>query len=216
MRGLYAIVDLTSVLARGLDPLRFADALLGARPAALQLRAKEASDEVTLGLLKALAPKCRTAGVPLVANDRPDLALRAECDMLHVGQTDATIAQVRALSSSLPIGISTHSEAQLRTAIAASPRYVAFGPIFSTNTKADPDPEVGLVALESISRVRGEIPLVAIGGITLERARTVARFVDMVAVIGDLLPPSSDERAAYRWVTDRARSFQDVFSEVSR
>ncbi len=212
MRGLYAIVDQQSTLARGLDPLVLADALLIARPAALQLRAKDTPQEVVLDLLRALAPKCRRASVPLVANDSVELALGAECDMLHVGQTDATVAQVRARAPTLPLGISTHGDEQLRAAVAAAPRYVAFGPIFATTTKAHADSAVGVAALESAARARKKIPLVAIGGITLERAAQVARVADMAAVIGDLLPPPSvAQDAAYDWVVDRARAFQAVF-----
>ena len=217
MRGLYAIVDLTSVRARDLDPLCLADALLEARPAALQLRAKGASDEEVVALLSALAPRCRTAGVPLVANDRPDLAVRVECDMVHVGQTDATAAQVRTLAPGMPFGISTHTDAQLRAAVLESPRYVAFGPVFTTGTKAHADPVVGVDGLERVAPLRGRVPLVAIGGITLERVRAVSRIAEMAAIIGDLMPPTTLEaRAAYAWVSERAHAFQAAFSEVAR
>ena len=212
MRGLYAIVDHTSTLARGLDPLMLADALLIARPTALQLRAKDAPDDVVLHLLRALAPKCRRAGVLLVANDRADLALRAECDMVHIGQTDNSAAEVRAIAPSLPFGISTHDEPQLRGAVSDAPHYIAFGPIFTTSTKTHADPAVGLAALESAALACKKIPLVAIGGLTLDRAQEVSRIADMAAVIGDLMPPRHLEQdAAYDWVVDRARAFQALF-----
>src|SRR5579883_2868346 len=101
MRGLYAIADLAALAARRIDPLAFADAVLAARPAALQLRAKEAPPRDTLALLRALAPRCHGAGVPLVANDRPDLAVLAGCDAVHVGQDDMPVDRVLRIAPGL-------------------------------------------------------------------------------------------------------------------
>src|SRR5215469_647022 len=137
MRGLYAIVDVATLAARRVDPLAFADALLEAGPAALQLRAKELSSQETLALLRELAPMCHRARVPLVANDRPDLAILAGCDLVHVGQTVMPIDRVRRIAPGLGVGVSTHTLDQLDAALAARPSYVAFGPIFPTTTKAD-------------------------------------------------------------------------------
>lgn len=213
MRGLYAIVDRASLDRRGLDPLAFARALLVAKPAALQLRDKDSSTDETGALLVALRPLCREAGVPLVANDRVDLALGAECDMLHVGQTDASPSEVRAAAPGLPFGISTHTEAQLVKALEQEPRYVAFGPVFGTRSKEHPDPAVGLDGLERAHRLaHGKAPLVAIGGITLDSLAQVAELADMAAAIGDLVPPPELAPAdAYAWATERARAMQAAF-----
>ena len=166
MRGLYGIVDLGALATCGLDPVAFAGAVLRVRPAALQLRAKDMPSREVLALLRELAPMCHRAGVPLVANNWPDLALLAGCDMVHVGQTDMPIDRVRRITPGLGVGVSTHTLEQLDAALAARPAYVAFGPVFETLTKANPDPVVGV---EGVRAARGRalaagVPLVAIGG----------------------------------------------------
>ncbi len=190
MRGLYAIADTGSLRARGITPLHFAGAVLPVRPAALQLRAKEDSPEEMLAILRALAPLCRGAGVPLVCNDRPDLAVAAGCDMVHLGQDDAPVEAARAEYPNLRAGLSTHDLGQLARALNMKPAYVAYGPVFATRTKRNPDAVVGLDGLRAASelaRAHG-IPLVAIGGITLETAPEVARWADCAAVIADIFP----------------------------
>jgi thiamine-phosphate pyrophosphorylase len=191
MRGLYAIVDVGLLGARRIDPIAFAGAVLSAEPAALQLRAKDATARQTLGLLRLLAPMCRRIGVPLVANDRVDLAIAAGCDMVHVGQQDLPIDDVRQVAPDLGVGVSTHTPDQLDSALSFGPRYVAFGPVFETSTKKNPDPVIGFAGLGAASlraRSRG-VPLVAIGGITQDRARQLVGCCDAIAVIGALLPP---------------------------
>jgi thiamine-phosphate pyrophosphorylase len=213
MRGLYAIVDLGTLAARQLDPVAFAEAVLRARPAALQLRAKDTPSRETLALLRALAPMCHGAGVPLVANDRPDLAVFAGCDLVHIGQTDMPIEQVRRIAPRLGVGVSTHDLAQLDAALAARPSYVAFGPVYATTTKANPDPAVGLDAVRTASAraAAAGIPFVAIGGITRDRIRELVPLVDAVAVVSDLVPTVTGGEAL-REVTMRARAFQDAWS----
>src|SRR5215472_7668942 len=125
MHGLYAIVDAGALDQSGLSPVAFAEALLSVRPVALQLRAKSISARETLALMRELAPMCHRAGVPLVANDRPDLAILAGCDCVHVGQTDMPIDRVRRIAPSLGVGVSTHNLEQLDAALAARPLYVA-------------------------------------------------------------------------------------------
>ena len=182
MRGLYAIVDLDALSARDLDPLRFARAVLCASPAALQLRAKHATSDETLRLLSALAPLCRAAHVPFVGNDSVELAVLGGCDLVHLGQGDMSLSAARRLAPNLGFGISTHTPEQLDLALGGHPTYVAFGPVYRTASKAEPDPEVGLAGLrQAAARVadfgrlqRQALPLVAIGGISVERAEAVA------------------------------------------
>lgn len=190
MRGLYAIVDVAILESRGIDLTKYAEALLRARPAALQLRAKERGSREILGILRVLAPMCRAARVALVANDRPDLAALAGCDIVHVGQSDLPIGLVRRIAPSLKVGVSTHNAAQLAAALEARPAYVAYGPVFATSSKADAEPTVGVADLaRAFASARAkEIPLVAIGGIALENVSEVAPHCDAVAVIGALLP----------------------------
>jgi thiamine-phosphate pyrophosphorylase len=222
MRGLYAIVDVAALASRHMDPVAFAEAVLVAGPAVLQLRAKELSSQETLALLRRLAPICHRARVPLVANDRPDLALLAGCDMVHVGQTDMPIERARRIAPGLGVGVSTHTPEQLEAALAARPTYVAYGPVFETASKVGADPIVGVdgvTAAHARASAAG-IPLVAIGGITLERARTLVGRVDAVAVIAGLLPavvrrgsPPTGDWA--REVADRAAALDQTIAPRS-
>ena len=209
MRGLYAIVDAGALEVRQVDAVAFAAAVLSAGPSALQLRAKAVPARETLTLLRELAPMCRRAGIPLVANDRPDLAVLAGCDLVHVGQEDMPIDRVRRIAPGLGVGVSTHSLEQLDAALAAHPDYVAFGPVFQTSTKKDAAAVVGVEALRGAyaPAPAAGVPLVAIGGITLERAATLCGAADAVAVIGELLPPAL--------APERLQTASDLLTEVA-
>jgi thiamine-phosphate pyrophosphorylase len=214
MHGLYAIVDVGTLKARQLDPVAFAEAVLEAMPAALQLRAKDVPPREVLALLRELAPMCHRVGIPLVANDRPDLAIMTGCDLAHVGQADMPIDLVRRIAPGLGVGVSTHTLEQLEAALAARPAYVAFGPVFETSTKEHPDPVVGVTALRAahaLARAAG-VPLVAIGGITCERARGLVGLVEAVAVVAGLLPPMDGRPMVLREVTARAHMLQELFA----
>jgi thiamine-phosphate pyrophosphorylase len=211
MDGLYAIVDVGTLAARGIEPVAFAEAVLSAGPAALQLRAKDLPSREVLALLRAMAPLCRRASAMLVANDRPDLALLAGCSHVHVGQEDMPIERVRRLVPGLGVGISTHTLEQLDVALATGPAYVAFGPVFPTRTKLRPDPAVGVALLrEAYGRAAAaRVPLVAIGGITYERAIGLVGMSDAIAVVADLLPPVTA-------AADPGRSNGDLLPDVLR
>jgi thiamine-phosphate pyrophosphorylase len=147
-------------------------------------------------------PLATAAGVLLFANDRPDLAVLAACDGVHVGQDDVPVADVRRFAPGLRVGVSTHDLVQLEQALATGPDYVAFGPVFVTVSKERPDPTVGLDGLvRAAALVAGRIPLVAIGGITRERAPEVARVADAVAILSELVPDSG-----LAGILDRVRS----------
>lgn len=214
MKGLYAIVDTKFLERRGTDPIAYARAVLEARPAALQLRSKDLASRAILCMLRALGPICRQAGVPLVANDRADLAALAGCDAVHIGQEDLPCSLVHRIAPQLHVGISTHSLAQLDQALASRPRYVAYGPVFETASKANPDPVVGAEGLAAAARVTraAGVPLVAIGGITLDRIEAIAPHADAFAVIADLYP----DGASLADVTERARAFQVALGLLPR
>lgn len=193
MRGLYPIVDTDVLGAAGLDPVAFLVALLRARPALVQLRAKRASARETLALLRAFRPHASAVGCKLFANDRPDLALLAGADGVHLGQSDLAPELVRRDFPGLAIGLSTHTLPELERALALLPDYVAYGPVFRTASKENPEPVVGLQGLGAAAeRVAGRCPLVAIGGISRESAASVARIANLGAVIGALVPDSGD------------------------
>ena len=192
-RGLYAILDTSALDARGLDVLAFARAVLAGRPSLIQLRAKNRGANETLALLSAVGPLAAAAGVPLFANDRPDLAVLAGVPGVHVGQGDLSLAAVRLAFPSLLVGVSTHEASEVAAALGsgacAPPDYLAFGPVYPTTSKADAEPVVGIAALAGVVARAGGRPVVGIGGIDLARAAEIGAAGALAAVIGALLPP---------------------------
>lgn len=156
----------------------------------IQLRDKEASAKEMLDATRECLELTRAAGATLIVNDRVDVAMATDADGVHLGQDDLTVEEARALlGPDKIIGISTHSLAQVEAALTTSANYLAIGPIFTTTTKTNPDPVVGLELLRQ-ARQRATLPLVAIGGITLATAPEVlAAGADSVAVISALYPP---------------------------
>ena len=141
--------------------------------------------------------KRRVGGrVKLIMNDRADLCLAADFDGVHVGQDDLSADSVRRIiGPNRWLGVSTHNPEQLGEADKTSADYLAIGPVFATSSKANPDPIVGLEGLRRARELTRK-PLVAIGGITRENARSVIDAgADSVAVISDLLrdPRKSSE-----------------------
>ena len=133
--------------------------------------------------------KRRVGGrVKLIMNDRADLCLAADFDGVHVGQDDLSADSVRRIiGPNRWLGVSTHNPEQLAEADKTSADYLAIGPVFATSSKANPDPIVGLEGLRRARELTRK-PLVAIGGITRENARSVIDAgADSVAVISDLL-----------------------------
>src|SRR5215471_4305772 len=209
MRGLYAIVDVTTLSVRRLPVLGGAAAITNEHPAALQLRAKDLAPRETLQLLRAVHGLCLEAGVPLFANDRPDLAVLAGCEGVHVGQDDIPVHVVRRIAPGLRVGVSTHSLTQVEQALAEHPDYLAFGPVFETRSKEHPDAVVGIEALSAVAR-RCPVPVVAIGGIDLARAGEVARATHLGAVIAALLP--DDASGDLSLITERARALHNALA----
>src|SRR5271169_3151416 len=144
-------------------------------------------------LAEILCPK----GVSFFVNDRPDVAFLAGAAGVHVGQDDLDVEQARrVVGADKLVGVSTHNLEQFEKAAASSADYIALGPIFSTSSKANPDPVVGLDLLRRV-RVLTEKPIVAIGGITLERAAgTIEAGADSVAVISGILNAPDPARRA--------------------
>ena len=212
MRGLYPIVDVDSLRELGSAPLsiiEFSQRVLVAQPPLLQLRAKHSGTRETLELLRALRPLCTAAGTRLIANDRADLALLGQCDGVHIGQEDLPLPLVRRIAPGLLVGVSTHDLAQLSHALSEKPDYVAFGPVFGTASKERPAPCVGIELLGQAYAAarRAGIPLVAIGGITRERAPELALHCDLAAVIAALYP----QRGSLAGVSEAALALQAAF-----
>jgi thiamine-phosphate pyrophosphorylase len=178
-----------------------AEKLAAAGVRLLQYRNKRASAREVFESSKRLSALLIPQGVTLVVNDRADVALAAEASGVHVGQEDLGVEAARSvLGARKLLGVSTHNLEQFKEAAATSTDYIAVGPVFSTSTKANPDPVVGI---EMIRQVRSltDKPIVAIGGITLERAAEVIRAgADSVAVISDILLASDPGVRARQYI----------------
>ena len=187
--GLYAIVDRATLERRGIAVRGFAEELRDAGVRLVQYRDKEAGPQEVLRMATEIRAVFAGTGATLILNDRADLAALAGWDCVHVGQGDLPVADARkVMGVGKLVGVSTHGEAQLFAADAVGPDYVAIGPVFATSTKLDADPVVGLEGVRMARRLTAK-PVVAIGGITRENARSVIEAgADSVAVIGALLP----------------------------
>lgn len=146
----------------------------------VQLRMKGASRDDILAVGRRLR---RIVPAGFIVNDDPQLALEVEADGVHLGQGDPSAAYARdLLGPDAIIGLSTHSPAQLRAALAQAPTYVGVGPVFPTPTKAIPDPALGLDRMREMLQIAGNTPAVALGGLGLARAALV-REAPMIAVV---------------------------------
>ena len=177
---LYVILDPGA--SGGRDLVALADAVLAAGARWLQLRAKETTTRELTALARRLAERARAAGGVLIVNDRLDVALAVGAAGVHLGQDDLPASEARRLAPGVVLGVSSHGLEQARRAQAGGADYVALGSIYPTGSK----PSFELVGLEALRLVRPHVtvPLVAIGGITLERVPAVlAAGADAVAVI---------------------------------
>ena len=165
-----------------------AQELVAAGVRLFQYRNKGASARELFESSKKLVSLLSSQRVSFVVNDRPDVAALAGANGVHVGQQDLGVEEARrVVGAEKLVGVSTHNLEQFERAAASSADYIAVGPIFATGTKSNPDPVVGT---EFVRRVRPltDKPIVAIGGITLQRAPEIIESgADSVAVITDIL-----------------------------
>lgn len=196
---LYPILDATletrDTLAISIKALAAAGCRL------VQLRAKELSSGELLRWAEIAVNAARGRGCEIIINDRADVALVAHARGVHVGQDDLSVAGARrVLGNDAIVGVSTHTIEQARAADSMEVDYVAIGPAYATDSKADADAPLGP---DYIRQVRDVVqkPLVAIGGITLERApELLSTGVDAVAVISALKNGPSLEGEAKKWL----------------
>ena len=168
----------------------------------VQLRIKDTpQDSVRAQVTEAVAV-CNSYGCDLIVNDDWQLAIDAGATLVHLGQEDLATADLPAIRrAGIHIGISTHSEDELETALAADPFYVALGPIYETKLKAMQWAPQGLDKITAWKRRIGILPLVAIGGITPERAPgAIAAGADSVAVITDFITSPHPEARVALWL----------------
>ena len=192
---LYAIID--PAQGNGRSPVEMATTLLAAGVRLLQLRDKHASSRDLYASARLVTECVHQAGGIFIVNDRADVALAVQADGVHLGQDDFPADSGRTIvGTGKIVGYSTHNLEQLREADRSTADYIAFGPIFSTASKANPDATVGLAGLAEARRATRK-PLVAIGGITLENAREVIDAgADSIAVIRGLVGATDIGRRA--------------------
>jgi thiamine-phosphate pyrophosphorylase len=193
---LYPILDADSLIAgSGVESLMkavcsHALALADAGCTLIQYRAKQLNAREALTQAREL--RRLLPGITLIMNDRADLCLAAAFDGVHVGQEDLSPEGARSVvGMDSVVGLSTHNPAQMSEALSKPVDYLAIGPVFVTGSKKNADPAVGLAGVYEARRLRDEsgraLPLVAIGGITLDNAEAVLKAgADSVAVIGGL------------------------------
>ncbi len=186
LQRFYPIVDTAALAACGFDTVDAAAALVEGGARILQIRHKDAFTRAVYADCERVAGLCREAGATLVIDDRADIARMLEAGV-HVGQDDLPPAAARAVAGPHALlGFSTHTEAQLCAAAGEPADYIAFGPVFATASKRNPDRVTGVEQVRALRPLTAR-PLVAIGGITRANAREVlAAGADSVAVIADL------------------------------
>jgi thiamine-phosphate pyrophosphorylase len=188
----YPVVDSVAWVARL--------ALLGA--GTIQLRAKNLGDAEALQLVRDALEIIRGTPARLVVNDYWRAAIMAGAKHLHLGQEDLAEADLKAIrDAGLTLGLSTHDDAELETALRAKPDYIALGPIFPTTLKSMRFAPQGIARITEWKRRIGNIALVAIGGIKLEQASAIfAAGADSIAVVSDVTQNADPDARVRAWL----------------
>jgi thiamine-phosphate pyrophosphorylase len=188
------------------DDARWLERLLPLGAKLVQLRIKDRPENEVRSQIRAARELSTKFGAQLVINDFWLLALEEGCDFVHLGQGDLDGADIAALrAKGVRLGVSTHDEAELDRALSLSPDYVALGPVYPTLLKKMSFAPQGLERLGDWKRRIGDIPLVAIGGLTPERARLVLRAgADSACVVTDILRNPEPEGRAREWIAATA------------
>jgi thiamine-phosphate pyrophosphorylase len=199
---LQAIVDVETAKRAGWSPQDLAEAYIAGGARFLQVRAKTLPSGAFLALCDGIVSFARRHDTLVIINDRVDIARLSSAAGVHVGQDDVSPRAAREqLGVSAIIGLSTHTRAQVERAFEEPVSYIAVGPVFTTRTKDTGYNPVGLELLRhAVEAAPPDLPIVAIGGITLESASAaLAAGASAIAVIGDLLAgrSPSDRVAAY-------------------
>ena len=192
----YLIVDSAEWIAR-LVPL-------GVKLVQLRIKDKEPAELRTeIRTAKAI---CAAHGCQLIVNDYWQLAINEGCDFVHLGQEDLEAADLGTIrAAGLKLGLSTHNDAELETAMAAKPDYVALGPVYPTILKQMKWSPQGLERLRIWKARIGDLPLVAIGGLNVDRIEGVlSRGADSAAVVTDITLSPDPETRTRQWLAATA------------
>jgi thiamine-phosphate pyrophosphorylase len=194
----YPVVDSVAWVARL--------ALLGA--GTIQLRAKNLNDSEALQIVTDALEAISGTRAKLVVNDYWRAAIVAGAKHLHLGQEDLADADLKAIrDAGLTLGISTHDDDELATALRADPDYVALGPIFPTTLKSMRFAPQGIPKIADWKKRVGNIPLVAIGGIQLEQAAEIfAAGADSIAVVSDVTQNADPDARVRAWLGQNAKA----------
>ncbi|MBX9739635.1 MAG: thiamine phosphate synthase [Beijerinckiaceae bacterium] len=188
----YLIVDSSAWLAR----------LLPVGVKLVQLRIKDQSDDIVRAEVRAAKALCAAHGAQLVVNDYWRIAIEEGCDFIHLGQEDLADADAAAIrAAGCRLGVSTHDHRELDLALAVEPAYIALGPVFPTILKQMTWAPQGLDRVAEWKAAVGNVPLVAIGGLTPDRGRAVLDAgADSAAVVTDVLRHADPEARAREWI----------------
>jgi thiamine-phosphate pyrophosphorylase len=184
------------------DSAAWVERLTGIGARLIQLRVKDQPVDVLRQEIRASKKICARAGAQLIVNDYWQLALEESCNFVHLGQSDLDTADIQALRKAhVRIGISTHDHAELKRAQALRPDYIALGPIYPTVLKQMPWAPQGLERIVEWRRRVGNVPLVAIGGLTVERVPGVfAAGADSAAVVTDIVRNADPDQRTREWI----------------
>lgn len=168
----------------------------------VQLRIKDHPDEVVREQVKISRDLCHAHGAVLVVNDHWQIAIEAGCDWIHLGQEDLDDADLKAIrSAGLKLGVSTHDDDELERVLAMHPDYVALGPVYPTILKKMKWEQQGLPRVTEWKTRLGEVPLVGIGGMSVERAPGVLQAgADIVSAVTDITLNTDPEARVRAWI----------------
>jgi len=169
----------------------------------VQLRAKDMDNAQIRAEVISARETCRSHNCQLIVNDYWQIAIDEGCDFIHLGQEDLDSADIKSIrAKNIRIGISTHDHAELDRALSLAPDYVALGPVYPTILKKMKWTEQGLDRVSEWKKLVGDIPLVGIGGLSVERAPGVlAAGADIVSVVTDITLNGDPEARTLQWIT---------------
>jgi thiamine-phosphate pyrophosphorylase len=191
-----------------IDSLAWVKRLTALGVGTIQLRAKDLDDGQALQLVTDALEITNNTPTKLVVNDYWRAAIVAGAKHLHLGQEDLAEADVKAIrDAGLTLGVSTHDDAELETALRADPDYIALGPIFPTTLKSMRFAPQGIAKITEWKQRVGAIPLVAIGGIKFEQAADIfAAGADSIAVVSDVTQNADPDARVRQWLGSDAKA----------
>jgi thiamine-phosphate pyrophosphorylase len=190
------------------DSIKWVERLTRLGVGTIQLRAKDLNDADALLIVSDALAITKGTQAKLVVNDYWRAAIVAGAKHLHLGQEDLADADLKAIrEAGLSLGVSTHDDAELETALAAKPDYVALGPIFFTTLKSMRFAPQGIPKITEWKKRIGDIPLVAIGGIKFEHAAEIfAAGADSIAVVSDVTQNADPDVRVRQWLGETAKA----------